>query len=85
METEVYQVVQSKVLAYRKLKAESDALKNQMDNIKAELLVAVEAHGKWTDEEGYARIVQRKPSVVFDAKALVALYKSMPVVREILA
>jgi hypothetical protein len=85
MESEVYQAVQTKVLAYRKLKAKSDALKAQMDTIKAELLVAVEANGKWTDEEGYARIVIRKPSVTFNTKALEVLCKSMPEIEEVLA
>lgn len=85
MTTEEWHDTLLKVLAYRKLKAEVDTLRNQMDDIKAELLAAVEAHGKWTDEDGYARIVQRRPAVAFDTKALIALCKSMPEVEDILA
>jgi heme oxygenase len=73
-----------KVRAYRKLKAQKDDLEKQMDDLKPEIAALVEANGKWTDEDGYARIVKRKPSVAFDAKALEALYQSVAYAKTIL-
>ena len=74
-----------KVLAYRKLKGQYDALADQMNGLKAEIGPLVEAHGKWTDDEGYVRMVQRKASVSFDNKALEALFQSVEAVRKLLA
>ena len=71
--------------SYRKLKAESDALKVQMDNIKAELGPLVEAvGGKWQDDDGYAKIIQRNPSISYNAKALDALIASVPEAAQML-
>lgn len=62
------------VARYRKLKAQSDAVKADMDSVKAELLPMVEAQGgKWKDGDGYARLVEYKPSVSYDSKAVEAL------------
>lgn len=58
------------VARYRKLKAQKDAIDAQMSKVKAELEPAVEAEGKWTDDEGYAQMVERKPSVSYDGKSV---------------
>lgn len=85
MDTDAWKAIWKKVLAYRKLKAQADALDDQMKNIKAELGPLVEAHGKWKDSDGYVRLVERKPSVAFDAKAIEALYQSVEAIRKALA
>ena len=73
------------VAQYRKLKAQTDTLKDSMGEIKVELQPLVEAEGgKWQDAEGYAKIVQRKPSVSFDVKALDALIASSDVASRML-
>lgn len=52
---------------YRKLKAERNALDLQMNEVKAKLEPAVEAEGgKWTDGQGYARMVERSASVSYN-------------------
>jgi len=79
--------IPEKVAVYRKLKAQSDALKLKMDAIKAEIEPLVEATDgqKWTDLDGWARIVTRKPSVSYNNKALEALYASVPEVAQVIA
>jgi hypothetical protein len=73
------------VIRHRKLKAQADALKSQMDEIKAELKPLVEAEGgKWTDGTGYARIIQRKSSVSYNVKALEALRESVPEIAQVI-
>ena len=74
-----------KVLAYRKLKSQYDVLAEQMKVLKAEIVPLVEANGRWKDDVGYVRMVQRKPSVSFDNKALEALFQSVEAVRRLLA
>jgi hypothetical protein len=70
---------------YRKLKAQSDAIDGRMKEIKAELEPLVEAvGGKWQDDEGYIKVVQRNPSVSYDAKALDALIASVPEAAQML-
>ena len=61
------------VAQYRKLKAQRDAIDAQMSEVKAELEPIVEAEGKWTDKEGYARITERKPSVSYSNSAVESL------------
>ena len=56
---------------YRKLKANSDTLAEQMSAIKVELEPVVEAIGeKWTDPHGYARFVEQKAGFTCDAGAV---------------
>ena len=61
------------VSRYRKLKAQRDAIDAQMSKVKAELEPIVEAEGKWQDNDGYARIVERNPSVSYSGSAVEAL------------
>ena len=61
------------VAQYRKLKAQADYLNAQMNSIKLELVPIVEAEGKWTDDKGYARITERKPSVSYSNSAVESL------------
>lgn len=61
------------VAQYRKLKAQRDAIDQQMSEVKAELEPAVEAEGKWTDKEGYARLTERKASVSYSNSAVESL------------
>lgn len=58
------------VAQYRKLKVQKDAIDQQMSKVKAKLELIVEAVGKWADDEGYARMVERKPSVSYDGKSV---------------
>ncbi len=79
--------IPEKVAHYRKLKAQLDAIKVKMDALKAEIEPLVEATDgqKWTDGEGWARIVKRKPSVSYNNRALEALYASVPEVAQVIA
>ena len=61
------------VSQYRKLKAQADAIKSKMDDVKAKLVPIVEAEGKWQDDKGYARIVERKASVSYNNGAVESL------------
>lgn len=75
--TNEWNEIQEKVEAYRKLKAKADALEAVMKALRAELMPMVEAHGKWEDEEGYAKMNVRRPYTSYDNKALEALYLSV--------
>jgi hypothetical protein len=55
---------------YRKLKAQYDAIGQQMSGVKAKLEPIVEAVGKWQDGDGYARMVERKASVSYSSSAV---------------
>jgi hypothetical protein len=72
--------IPEKVAQYRKLKGQIDALKAKQDALKAELYPLVEAQlgRKWTDSQGWARIVTRRESISYNNKALEALYESVP-------
>ena len=61
------------VSQYRKLKAQADAIKSKMDDVKAKLVPIVEAEGKWTDKEGYARMTERRPSASYSDSAVESL------------
>ena len=61
------------VAEYRKLKAQRDAIDAELAEVKAKLEPIVEAVGKWTDKDGYARIVQRNPSVSYSDSAVESL------------
>ena len=73
-------MINNLVERYRKLKAKSDALDREMKEIKVKIEPLVEAveGRKWMDRDGYARIVQRNPSISYDVKALDALISSVP-------
>jgi len=75
--------IPSLVARYRKLKAQESSLKSRLKDIENELSPLVEASAghKWTDSQGWVRIVQQRPSVSYDQKALDALYKSVPEIR----
>ena len=83
-ESKEWNEIQTKVAAYRKLKAEANALDVQMKALKAELAPLVEAHGKWVDGQGYARLNTRKPYTSYDGVALEALYRSVLVAEQML-
>ena len=52
------------VIRYRNLKAKKDGLDREMTEVKLDLVPAVEAiGGKWTDDQGYAKMVERSDSV----------------------
>jgi len=58
--------IPSLIARYRKLKAQRDVVDGKMAVIKAELKPAVEANSdKWTDDQGYARMITRKDSVSY--------------------
>jgi len=80
-------MINNLVERYRKLKAKSDALDREMKEIKVKIEPLVEAveGRKWMDRDGYARIVQRNPSVFYDVKALDALIASVPEAKVMLA
>jgi len=62
------------VARYRVMKAQSDAVKGDMNDLKAELEPLIEAvGGKWKDKDGYARFTEYQPSVSFETKAVNAL------------
>ena len=61
------------VVRYRKLKTQRDAIDQQMSEVKAQLEPIVEAVGKWQDGDGYARIVERNPSVSYSNSAVESL------------
>lgn len=84
MNADTWREIMPKILAYRKLKGQADALKEQMDALRAELALLVEANGKWEDDQGYAKMVTRNPSVTFDTKALEALFQSVEAARQML-
>lgn len=62
------------VAQYRVLKRQADALKSEMDSIRAELLPHVEAMSEpWKDGDGYARVTLRLPSMSYESKAVNSL------------
>ena len=64
-------IISEKIAEYRKLKVQADDLNQQMKEIKKQLEPAVEAvGGKWEDAEGYAKFIERKPSVSCNGKAV---------------
>jgi len=75
--TDEWEEIKTKVTAYRKLKSLADTLEEQMKTLKAELTPLVEAHGKWEDDGGYARLNVRRPYTSYNNKALEALYLSV--------
>lgn len=64
------------VEAYRKRKAERDAIDVDLDGLRSIILPLVEAYGDLKDEQGYARMVAANITISYDAKALDALCKS---------
>jgi hypothetical protein len=59
------------IARHRRLKAQRDALDKELKSVKAELMPAVEqAGGKWEDDTGYARIVERRGSVNYPNDAV---------------
>ena len=65
------------VARYRRLKAQADADKREMSDLKAEIEPLVTAAGgKWKDEDGYARFATYKPSVSFETRAVNALVEA---------
>lgn len=73
------------VYAYRKHKAELDALETKMNILKQQIRPLVEANGKYQDELGYARIVTPNPTVTYDKDALDALSASDLALHRILS
>ena len=58
----------SLVARYRKLKAQRDKLDSEMTLLKDQLAPVVEASGgKWNDDRGYVKMVQRKNSVTYSS------------------
>lgn len=58
--------IPSLVNRHRKLKWRQSALDAQIDDIRGKIRAAVEATGeKWTDRDGYAKMVTKKESVSF--------------------
>lgn len=55
------------VARHRKLKERGNALDMQIDDIRGKIRAAVEAtdRRKWTDRDGYAKMVTKKASVTF--------------------
>jgi len=60
------------VARYRKLKRQVAAVDKELGKVKQELALAVEAEDgqKWMDDNGYAKLVSRKPSVSFNSNAI---------------
>ena len=55
---------------FRKLKAQKDAIDQQMSKVKADIVPIVEAEGKYKDDDGYAQMVTRKASVSYSNSAV---------------
>lgn len=70
--------IPQKVALHRKLKRQKDAIEAEMNAVKAELRPLVEAldEQKWSDDEGYARMITRRPSVSFQSNPVDALMKA---------
>jgi len=60
---------------YRHLKAQADALKVEMDELKTKIQPLVPPDG-WKDELGYARHATYPPSVSYDNKSVRALQEA---------
>ena len=59
------------IARYRVIKAQSDAVKAALSDLKAEIEPLIEAAGgKWKDKDGYARFTEYRPSVSFETKAV---------------
>jgi hypothetical protein len=70
---------------YKRLRKESDALAQEMSEIKTRLFPQVESlGGEFSDEEGSVKLITKKGSVTYDAKALEALIQSNKHYAEIL-
>jgi len=52
--------------AYRSLKVQAAVLENEMKAIRDRVYPIVERDGKWQDDLGYAKLIERQPQVVFD-------------------
>lgn len=65
------------VTEYRLLKSQSDRLKEQMDALRTEIQIVIEQSGQdWTDDKGYARVIEVSESVAFQAKAVNTLVEA---------
>jgi len=58
---------------YRKLGDQKKQLEAQQDRLKKSLLAYVEANGKWEDDQGYARLTNRKAGWKVSAEAVYKL------------
>jgi len=58
------------VALYRTLKAQKDAIDQQMSKVKADIVPIVKAEGKWKDDDGYAQMVVRKASASYSSSAV---------------
>lgn len=56
--------------AYRKHKSELDDVEAKLKVLRDKLYPLVEAHGKYQDEHGYARIVPSYPVITYNAKTI---------------
>jgi len=55
---------------YRQFKVTADMMAGDMKAVKRELQPLLEQHGKWEDDDGYAMIVHRNPSVSYKSSAV---------------